>query len=305
MILGLTTALAATVCFGFASVLQARGARAVPRESALRAGLPARLARNGPFVLGTALDVAGFGLSIVALRTLPLFLVQALTNASLAVTAAAAVRYLGVRLRPRDLAGITAVVGGLILLAAASGATGRDRAGPPFHFALLLTTLLMLLLTALLARWEGDGVAVGLGLLAGVGFGVTSLAVRVLDASGPLTVFTDPAAYALALGGLGGYLAYALALQRGSVTAATAASGLSETVGPGAVGVLALGDHARPGLGWLAAAGFALAVGGVSALARFGEVGPDDPSAAPVAPAADRSPGPSDRPADSTRRPGP
>ncbi|MGW2398099.1 hypothetical protein ACWCYY_16285 [Kitasatospora sp. NPDC001664] len=281
MILGLSTALAATVCFGFASVLQARGARAVPRESVLRAGLAARLARNGPFVLGTALDVGGFALSIVALRTLPLFLVQALTNASLAVTAAAAVRYLGVRLRPHDLAAIGAVVAGLVLLAAGSGATGRDRAGPAFHLALLLATFAMLLLTALLARWEGDGVAVGLGLLAGVGFGVTSLAVRVLEVSGPLSVLTDPAAYALALGGLGGYLAYALALQRGSVTAATAASGVSETVGPGVVGVLALGDHARPGLGWLAAVGFLVSVGGVLALARFGEVGTDAPPTDP------------------------
>ncbi|MER5863211.1 hypothetical protein [Kitasatospora sp. NPDC002040] len=287
MFLGLTTALVATVCFGFASVFQARGARAVPREARLRAGLVARLVRSWPFVLGTVLDVAGFALSIIALRSLPLFLVQAVTNASLAVTAGAAVRLLGVRLRPRDLAGIAAVVAGLILLAAASGAEGRDSAGPLFHFALLAATLAMLLLTAVLSRWDGDWAAAGLGLLAGVGFGVTSLAVRVLDLSGPADLLTDPAGYALALGGVGGYLAYALALQRGSVTAATAASTVSETFAPGLVGVLVLGDQARPGLGWLAVAGFLVAVGGTFALSRFGEVAPLD--GAPVPAAAARS----------------
>lgn len=283
MILGLTTALVATVCFGFASVFQARGARAVGREAALRAGLMAGLARNGAFVLGTAMDVLGFALSIVALRTLPLFLVQALTNASLAVTAAAAVWLLRVRLRPRDLVGIAAVVAGLILLAFTAGTPGRDSAGPLFHYALLAATLVMLLLTALLTRWKGDWVAAGQGLLAGVGFGVTSLAVRVLDVSGPVAVLSDPATYALALGGVGGYLAYALALQRGSVTAATAASSVSETFGPGLVGVVWLGDHARAGLGWLAVAGFLVAVGGIFALSRFGEVGPEDaPTVAPA-----------------------
>ncbi|WP_406194066.1 DMT family transporter [Kitasatospora sp. NBC_01560] len=272
MLLGLTTALIATGCFGFGSVFQARGARSAPRADRVRAGLLAALLRSWQFLLGTGLDIAGFALSIVALRTLPLFLVQAVTNASLAVTALAAARLLGARLRRSDLAGIVAVVLGLTLLALASGADGRDRAPPAFHWALLATTAVMLLLTVVLARRSGNAAAAGLGLLAGVGFGVTSLAVRVLDVSGPAAVLTDPAAYALAVGGLGGYLAYALALQRGTVTAATAAGTVAETFGPALIGVVALGDAARPGYGWCALTGFAVAVGGTFVLSRFGEV---------------------------------
>ena len=124
----------------------------------------------------------------------------------------------------------------------------------------------------MLVRRDGTAAAAGLGLLAGMGFGITSLAVRVLDASGLTAVFTDPAAYALALGGLGGYLAYALALQRGTVTAATAAGTVAETFGPALVGVVALGDSARPGFVWCALAGFAMAVGGTFLLSRFGEL---------------------------------
>ncbi|MFE2722721.1 hypothetical protein [Kitasatospora sp. NPDC059327] len=272
MLLGLTTALVATVCFGFGSVFQARGARSAPRADRVRVGLLAALVRSWQFLLGTALDIGGFVLSVVALRSLPLFLVQAVTNAGLAVTALAAVWLLGARLRRGDAAAIVAVVVGLTLLALGSGREGREYAPAAFHWALLGTTVLMLLLTLLLARRDGNAAAGGLGLLAGVGFGVTSLAVRVLDVGGAAEVLTDPAAYALALGGLGGYLAYALALQRGTVTAATAAGTVTETFGPALVGVVALGDAARPGYAWCALAGFAVAVGGTFVLSRFGEV---------------------------------
>ncbi|MET8544351.1 hypothetical protein ABZW03_27470 [Kitasatospora sp. NPDC004799] len=272
MLLGLTTASAATVCFGFGAVFQARGARAAPRADRVRAGLLAALVRSWQFVLGTLLDIVGFVLSIVALRTLPLFLAQAVTNASLAVTALAAVWLLGARLRRGDVAGILAVIAGLTLLALGSGQDGRNHAAPAFHWALLATTAVMLLATVVLVRREGDAAAAGLALLAGIGFGVTSLAVRVLDASGPVAVLADPAAYALAVGGLGGYLAYALALQRGTVTAATAAGTVTETFGPALVGVAALGDAARPGFEWCALTGFAVAVGGTFVLSRFGEL---------------------------------
>jgi drug/metabolite transporter (DMT)-like permease len=272
MVLGLITALTATVCFGFASVFQARGAGAAPRADRIRPGLVAVLVTSWPFVLGTLMDIAGFALSIVALRTLPLFFVQSVTSASLAVTAGAAVWLLGARLRGSEVAAIALVVAGLVLLALGSGQEGREHAGPGFHVGLLVVTALLLLLTAVLARREGPWVAAALGLLAGAGFGVTSLAVRVLDVSGFPAFLTDPAAYALALGGLGGYLAYALALQRGSVTAATAAGTVTEVFGPALVGVLALGDTARPGYEWSALAGFALAMGGTFLLSRFGGV---------------------------------
>ncbi|WP_431683651.1 hypothetical protein [Kitasatospora sp. KL5] len=272
MLLGLATALAAAVCFGFACVFQARGARAAPPADRIRAGLVAHLVRSGPFLLGTGLDIAGFALSVVALRTLPLFLVQAVTNAGLAVTAGAAVWLLGARLRRSDLAGIAAVVAGLVLLALVSGREGRDHAGPLFHYALLASAAVLLLLTALPAARRGNAAAAALGVLSGALFGITSLAVRVLDVSSVGALLTDPAAYALALGGLGGYLAFALALQRGSVTAATAAGTVAETFGPALVGVVVLGDQARPGTGWAALVGFVAAVGGTFVLARFGEI---------------------------------
>lgn len=55
------------------------------------------------------------------------------------------------------------------------------------------------------------------------------------------------------------------------MTVATAGMVLGETVGPAVVGVAWLGDSTREGLAWLAVTGFAVAVAGSLALARFGE----------------------------------
>ena len=67
-------------------------------------------------------------------------------------------------------------------------------------------------------------------------------------------------------------LSYSIALQRGSVTQATAPLVVGETVAPAIVGLLLLGDHPRAGWEVAAVVGFVLAVGGALALSRHGEV---------------------------------
>ncbi|HEY0932473.1 MAG TPA: hypothetical protein VGD91_01915, partial [Trebonia sp.] len=96
-------------------------------------------------------------------------------------------------------------------------------------------------------------------------------AARVLNGFEPLTLLRDPAAYAVAAAGIVSFVFYATALEGGSVTVATSAVVLAETLPPAVVGVLFLGDTTRPGLTPVAAAGFALAVASAVLLARFGE----------------------------------
>ncbi|MEY9964009.1 drug/metabolite transporter (DMT)-like permease [Streptacidiphilus sp. MAP12-16] len=272
MLLGLAAAVLATIGYGCASVFQARGARRMPKEDRPGLRLLGRVARSPQFLLGTGLDIAAFALIVVALHRLPLFVVQAVTSASLAVTALAAVWLLGSRLARRDVLAIATVVAGLTMLAVSSGPEGHQAVGTGFHFGLLAATGALLLLTLPLAHRRGKVVAAALGLIAGTVFGVVNLSVRVLAPSSPADLFADPATYALMAGGLGGYLCYALALQRGSVTVATAGVVVGETFVPGLIGVVVLGDRARPGFTWLAAAGFAIAVGGAFVLSRFGEI---------------------------------
>ncbi|NUL34956.1 hypothetical protein HRW09_36875, partial [Streptomyces lunaelactis] len=86
------------------------------------------------------------------------------------------------------------------------------------------------------------------------------------------------------LGGGAAFLLLTSALQRGSVTTATAGMVLGETIGPALVGVVWLGDRTREGLAWLAVVGFAVAVAGALALARFGEPPSTSPGQEPATP---------------------
>ncbi|WP_181446872.1 hypothetical protein, partial [Streptomyces sp. NTH33] len=251
----------------------------------LRIEVPALPARGGPGLvrrlfepLGwtvtaepVALDGLGFLLQIAALRSLPIYVVGAALAASLAVTAVVASRMLRVRLSAVEWSAVGVVCSGLAMLGLASGAEGGEVGSTALRWAMLGTALAVLLLGSVGGRLHGRGRALLLGLGAGFGFGVVEVAVRLIDSLAPSALFTNPATYALLLGGGAAFLLLTSALQRGSVTTATAGMVIGETVGPAAIGVVWLGDRTRDGLTWLAALGFAVAVAGALALVRFGE----------------------------------
>ena len=81
----------------------------------------------------------------------------------------------------------------------------------------------------------------------------------------------EPTAWALLGYGLLGVLLFATALQRGSAISTAAVTFAVETVVPAAVGLLALGDRARPGFGLVATVGFFATVLGAMFLARYAE----------------------------------
>src|SRR4051812_13524343 len=120
MLFGLLGAFGAAVCYGVASVLQALSARRTSTVQGLDPRLMLRLLKSWPYLAGLALDVLGFLLSIAALRSLPLFLVQGVIASSLAVTAVLGAVILHMRLRGREKLGVGVVIAGLILLAASA-----------------------------------------------------------------------------------------------------------------------------------------------------------------------------------------
>ncbi|MFE5510185.1 hypothetical protein ACFQ9J_06130 [Streptomyces sp. NPDC056529] len=262
-------AFASAICYGTASVLQAVAARAAEpgSGSGVDVALLWRAVRQWRYVAGLCLDGLGFVLQVVALRALPIYVVGAALAASLAVTAVVASRVLRVRLSRVERTAVAVVCAGLAMLALASGREGH-RAGPEaLDWALLAVVAGILLLGAAAGRLPDRPRALVLGLGSGFGFGVVEVAVRLTDGID----LTDPALYALLAGGGAAFLLLTSALQRGSVTTATAGMVLGETIGPAVVGVAWLGDTTRTGLGWLAVTGFAVAVAGSLTLARFGE----------------------------------
>lgn len=258
----LLAAFGAAVCYGLASVLQAIGASR-PGTSVLR------VTRSRPYLAGVALDIAGFLVSTVAIRELPLFSVQAIVASSVVVTIAVAVPVLGTRLRPAEALAVASVCAGLVMLSFSS-ASGVSTASPRWLTIASLGAAVLLAAGAWLAvRVAVSGPA--LAVLAGLAFGLLGLSVRLLRAPGlSLGWFADPAGYALVISGLLALWLYAASLQRWKVTSATAVVVALDTLVPATVGLLWLGDRAQPGRGWLAAGGFVAALGGAVVLARLG-----------------------------------
>jgi len=161
--LPLLAALCSALCYGVATVLQARGARAVPHGGAVDPRLLVRVLRQGPFVAGIALDVVGAVAQFWALRYLPLFLVQAAQAANLAVTAVVAVPLLHVRLTVRQWSAVGGVCAGLALLAVSAG---REN---PAHVALSARLGLLACVAVLAVAGFAAGRAGRAGTVGGAG----------------------------------------------------------------------------------------------------------------------------------------
>ncbi|MGV0770149.1 hypothetical protein [Mycobacterium syngnathidarum] len=275
MLIGVAAALLACAGYGTASVLQSyaagrsgAAAGAVDTGPTLRSTITAMLAPI--FIAGIALDLVGFAGSLVSARLIPLFLSQTIISANLVVTAVLSIFVLSVRLHRRDWTAIAIVLVALCILGATAGRLGDRDPGAMMHWGVLVVSAIILGLGTALVRLLGQKAAVPAGLIAGVLYGAMAVAVRVVDGLEPLNVgvlIADPALWAILVAGLGGFYLFTVALQVGSVNGVAAALVVGETVVPGIVGVVLLGDVSRPGYEALVVIAFIAAVGGAVALA--------------------------------------
>jgi drug/metabolite transporter (DMT)-like permease len=275
--LALVAALGSAVAFGIAAVLQGLATDRAEDAGGLDPRLLLRLARQPVFLAALALNLVGFGLHFAALQSLPLFLVQAVIAASVAVTAVLSVRVFRTPLRRGQWVAVAVAVAGLALLApsAESGEATAPTTGE--RVALLAVVLGTVAAGALAGRLPGVAGGVVLALLGGVGFGVVAVSARLLPTLAPPGVLREPLTYLLLQAGVVAFLLYSTAMQRGSVTTATAANVVTQTAVPALVGVVLLGDRVRDGWGPVALVGFALALAGALGLARFERVGTPAP----------------------------
>jgi drug/metabolite transporter (DMT)-like permease len=283
MLVSLVAAIVAAVCYGVASVIQAIAVRAAsrrgPQDTAgggVDPGLVVRLLHQWRFVVSICLDSLGFVAQLIAVQRLPLFVVQAFVASNLAVTAVVAWRVIGSTLTWREWAAVVGVVAGVGLLGSSAGAQGAAQVGAVFKLALIVAVAGLAVVGLAAAKLNDPWRTTALGLTAGFGFGILSIAARVLGSFAPLQLARDPATYAVIAAGIISFMFYATALEGGSVTVATAAVVLSETIPPAVVGVIFLGDQTRPGLAAVAWVGFFIAIASAVMLARFGEAHHDE-----------------------------
>lgn len=271
MTVGLLLAVVASLCRAVAAVLQSIGARRVTQFPGVDARLFLALARSRIYLTGLALDGVSFGASVLALRSTALFVVQAIGAASLAVIALLSAMVLRERLPLVEEVAVVTVVAGVALLAVTARANVSFQLSALGRWSILGAVAVVAVLAFTLGRRTGGPFLTG--LLAGFAYGDSAVASRVLGVSERSVAFLlgNPLTYAVVFGSILGTLLYATALQHGSVTLASGITTVGQTLAPGLVGWLLLGDGFRRGLGPAAAVGFLLTSLGALGLARHGE----------------------------------
>lgn len=276
MLVSLVAGIVAAFCYGIASVMQAVAARAASAraegQTGVDPGLLARLLGQWPFVASLLLDLAGFAAQLLALHRLPLFAVQAMVAANLAVIAVLDAVVFRAAPSSRERLAVLGVVAGVGLLGSSAGAEGVSHVSAAFKAGVVVATAAVGGCGLAAARLRGPRArSLALGTVAGLGYGLIGIAARVLTGFRHLAVLADPALYGLLGAAVIAFVFYTTALEGGSVTVVTGAVVLTETLPPAVIGVLFLGDTTRRGLAPVAVAGFILAVASAVALARFGE----------------------------------
>jgi hypothetical protein len=270
-ILAVLAAAVMAVCYGAASVLQAIGVRSGAPAAALDPGLLIRMLRQLPYLLGLGLDGLGFLASLLALRHLPLFLVQAAAAGGVGITALLATRLLAVRLGNRDRCALLGLGAGVVLLALSAQ---PERAGDPGHTfgRVVLILLAPTLVAALVAGRAGAFSPAALAAVAGAAFSGVAIAARgVAVPHAWWHLVTEPLAWAVLGYGVLGAWVFAAALQRGAVTLVAAVVFAVETVLPAAVGLHWLGDSTRSGMAVPAVVGFVVTLTAAVGLAAYAQ----------------------------------
>jgi drug/metabolite transporter (DMT)-like permease len=161
MLTGILLTLAAAACFECSYVLQALEVRAVPAMTRASVGALRRLAARPVWLGSIALGLAGFGLQVLALRHVPLTLVQPLLATGLLGLLAFSAFVLGEPVGRREVGAVLAIVAGVGLIAAADPRRGAGGA-PGLTFVLCAAVLALVALAAFVRRTPGAS-----GLLAG------------------------------------------------------------------------------------------------------------------------------------------
>lgn len=268
--LAVLSAGAAALCYGVASVLQSVSARRSVVGEGLDPRLLMRLLGDLPYVAGLALDLLGFLASVVALQRLPLFFVQAAIASSVGVTVLFGVVILDTQVHRAEARTLAVMGAGLMLLAVAARPETAHPLSRPAQWLVLGAVAVVTIAGAGASLMTSRAEAVGLAVVAGLGFTGVGIAARALVLPHHLIhLVGEPLAWAIAGYGILATLLFATALQRGSLTTTVAITFVVETAVPAAVGLTLLGDRARPGLGAAAVAGFILTVAGAVSLARY------------------------------------
>ena len=256
-----------SACFGFASVLEQIGAKRVKTLDSINPLDYIPLLRQIPYSAGLLLDGLGFMLFLVAVSKLPLFFVQAVGTASIAVTALGARYLMKVSLTWKEYRLMLILAAGLAILSYTAAPETQATVSASFRHVVLYASFVVAGVCIIASRYTSKRPHLT-AFLAGTCFSGVAIASRILPHSlSPSLLIGSPIVWALMIYGAVGMLLFSMALQSGSVTRVYAINFVTDTVLPSVIGLSFMGDSPRNHLWVVMIVGLLVTVASTSALA--------------------------------------
>jgi drug/metabolite transporter (DMT)-like permease len=267
-VIGVLLACLASCLFNAAIAIQALETRKVPQQYGLRLSLLRRLINRPRWLGGTALGAVALPLQTVALLFAPVTVVQPCDAAGLLLLLYLGTRMLGEHVGPREIAGVAAIVGGIVIITLSSPPREVTHpSGSSVLIPVLVVAAVALLPFALRNVLGPRSILVVLG--AGAAFAVSAFGLKLIaDAidRGDWTALVV-VLVVVAAGALAGTLTEQSALQNRQATQVAPIIFVVEMLVPIALALTVVGETWSGNTGAIAIA-IVLTVAGVVILAR-------------------------------------
>jgi len=216
VIFGILLAAAASSCFNFGLVIQAGEARKEKGNGGLSPKLLLKLVRRPTWLGGTALQIGGGALQVLALTLAPLAVVQPADSFGLIVLLIFGARKLGDHVGRRELLGVGAIIVGVLGVALTAPEHSSSSAATATLFFVLAPLALLAVIPYAFGKRVGGTVIV---LAAGLTFALGAFMLKLLADSVTASAWLAVAAVLVAVGLLGalGMTSEQNALQRRTV----------------------------------------------------------------------------------------
>ena len=252
--LGLVCALLSALGTNLAFLLKHRGAVAAPAvdmHHPLRS--TADLFRSKWWSVGWGVAAVAFALHVAALTLAPISIGQAVLAGGLVFLAVLAERFFGFELGRRQWVGIGLVAGSLSLLTVTGGSGGDAKSDYSLTGMIVFESIavgigLLLLLSHLVERIPAQR-GVLLGIAAGLGFGISDVAIKALSGdleSGPAGLLS-PWSVVIVTAAVFSFFASARSLQIGDGVAVIAVTSVAANLSTIVAGLAVFGDQLGSG----------------------------------------------------------
>ncbi len=259
-ILPYAASICGSICYGVATVLQQVGAKQSENIKNINPLNLIKLIKQGPYFFGLFLDFIGWLFFLVAVRSLPLFLVQSFIALSIFVSALVDKYWLNHKILKSEKLSILFVVIGVVLLSYTALPSRALPTSNLFKWTIVLTPIgIALIAAALIKINKSNLVNSTIAVLAGLAFGGTSIVTRLIVFN---QITKQPIQLGLAIAlivfGILAIVLLAVALQRERVNKVNSLVLAAEVLVPSIIGIMFLGDKVRNDLWFVMLIGLSL-----------------------------------------------